>query len=195
MDYELQIKIKNAPLLNMMRQYGLENAAQLSRKTGIGQSELGKMLNMKYSPFLANGEMRKSVSDVCEFFCCAIDDIWPEENLYNPLKNNDVKRQVSFEQLQSLEQVSSCPTIFLENLDDYENAGFDKMVNRLTPREKSVLSMRFVEGLTLGEVAKKEGVSRGRLWHIEQKAIYKLRHPIHRENLLEGAGKYGNYLK
>ena len=48
MDYELTLKIRNAPLLNVMREMGYNTAAELSRASGITQVTIGEMLNLKY---------------------------------------------------------------------------------------------------------------------------------------------------
>lgn len=48
---------------------------------------------------------------------------------------------------------------------------------RLTPREKKVLLLRFSDGMTFEEVSKEFGVTHERIRQIERKAIRKLHHP------------------
>jgi RNA polymerase primary sigma factor len=61
------------------------------------------------------------------------------------------------------------------------------ILDTLTPREAKVLRMRFGIGMhtdhTLDEVGKQFNVTRERIRQIEAKALYKLRHPSHTENL------------
>ncbi len=61
------------------------------------------------------------------------------------------------------------------------------MLAMLTPREAKVLRMRFGIGMntdhTLDEVGKQFNVTRERIRQIEAKALYKLRHPSHSEDL------------
>lgn len=53
----------------------------------------------------------------------------------------------------------------------------EHVLSLLTPREEDVLKLRFFENMTCEECGKKFGVSRERIYQIEQKALRKLRHP------------------
>ena len=65
--------------------------------------------------------------------------------------------------------------------DKYDQAELQrvmaKQMSTLTDTEKTVIDMRFYDDMTLADVAKKLGVSSGRIRQIEAKAIRKLKHP------------------
>ena len=56
-------------------------------------------------------------------------------------------------------------------------AGLREVLEILPPRERRVLELRFLEGLTQQEVGERLGVSRQRVDQIEKRALRRLRHP------------------
>jgi len=56
-------------------------------------------------------------------------------------------------------------------------AGLREILGILSPRERRVLELRFLEGLTQQEVGERLGVSRQRVDQIEKRALRRLRHP------------------
>ena len=46
-DYRVEVKVKNNYLFKLMQSYGLSNAAELSRASGLAQTAIGKVLNLK----------------------------------------------------------------------------------------------------------------------------------------------------
>ena len=51
----------------------------------------------------------------------------------------------------------------------------EKLLDTLTPREKGVLTIRFLEGCTLREAAEEYGVSIGRIRQVQARALNKLK--------------------
>lgn len=78
--------------------------------------------------------------------------------------------------------------------DDDHNAGLDKALSTLFPRESEILRMRFVEKKTLNEVGKELGVTGERIRQQEAKGIWKLRHPTRKNYILFGLNGYEKYL-
>ena len=68
-------------------------------------------------------------------------------------------------------------------------AGLREILGILSPRERRVLELRFLEGLTQQEVGERLGVSRQRVDQIEKRALRRLRHPAvtrRLQDLVEG---------
>ena len=57
--------------------------------------------------------------------------------------------------------------------------GIMESLGELTDRERNVLKMRFMSGMTLEECGKEIGTQRERVRQVEAKALRKLRHPRH----------------
>lgn len=52
-----------------------------------------------------------------------------------------------------------------------------RQMNTLTDREQRILCLYYFDGATQPEIARREGLSRNRVWQIKEKALRKLRHP------------------
>ena len=188
-DYELQLKIKNAPMLNVMRLQGYETAAQLSRECGIAQVTIGKMLNLKVSAYNSKGVVRSYVQDVADFLKVPYEMIYPEAHLNDSLKLNTFSAQVSTDDMVALTNDSS--TIDPSLLIDVDRADITKMTQGLTNREQTVLIMRNRDELTLRQVGDKLDVAQERVRQIEQKALRKLRHPSRFRDVTDNSGVIG----
>lgn len=68
--------------------------------------------------------------------------------------------------------------------------GLIECLNKLTGREKDVLELRYLHGLTLEQTGKRFDLTRERIRQIESRAMRKLRHPTFRKlYLLDTVGK------
>ena len=89
----------------------------------------------------------------------------------------------------SLDEFSENEGLLLYAKDDFEqieyrlmSERFDKMLNKLSHRELTVIKLRygFIDGktYTLEEIGKQLGVTRERIRQIEKKALKKLKHSV-----------------
>ena len=184
MDYELELKVRNAPLLNRMREAGYHTAADLSRASGVTQSIIGRLLAMKLSLYTEhkNGAItvRPAIKSLADFLVCTPEEIYPQAHWYDGLGRSIFVAQVSREQFNQLTHKSTGdPMAFLEFMEEQEPGDIESMITHhaLSPRETKVLRCRFVEDLSLEETAKRFDVSRERIRQMEQKALRKLRNP------------------
>ena len=60
-DYRVEVKVKNNYLFRLMQSYGLNNAAELSRASGVAQGTIGKVLNLKAPALTKKGEVTAPV--------------------------------------------------------------------------------------------------------------------------------------
>ena len=187
-DYLIQIKIKNAPMMNMMRANGIETAAQLSRLADVTQGVIGNYLNLKEVPISkTTGMWRPSVLKIAKALKVLPDMLFPERHITKALKTNKVEGQVSFDDIGNL--IDSCD-VFVDRLSESiaDEAKedtldrLDKCLEKLSIREQKVLDKRFgIDGrltpMTYDEVGQDFSVTRERIRQIERSAFRKLRHP------------------
>ena len=177
-DYELQLKIRNAPMLQAMRACGMRTAADLSRASGVNKGTIGNHLALSdpLYRFNANGErvVKPSIEAIAKALGCEPHDLYPETHWYSPLEQNTFTAQVSRDQLQQLAHSSTQdPALLLEQLE--ESFEFDDLVSALTEREQTVLRRHFVDGAPLREIGQDLGVSVARACQIRDKALRRLR--------------------
>jgi len=181
-DYEIQIAVKNAPLLNMMRENGYETAAELSRACGVSQNSIGGMLNLKNPLYTKHGQVNATAQKIADFFKVLPDMLYPEGQHFEGLNKNKASVQVEAEQMFALTNMAETdPEMLLEH--DQMIAATNEMINGLTWRQQKVLKMRFVEEKTLEECSQELSVTRERIRQIEQKALRIMRHPTNSEQL------------
>ena len=183
-DYELQLKIRNAPMLNRMREAGFQTAAQLSRASGVCQGAIGAMLALKqplYSPAKNRGSYhapRPAAVKIAETLDCAPTDIYPESHYFAGLSQSEFRAQLSAHQMESLTHMSTGdPAMLLEFMEDEILFDFEQLIEAttLTERQQSVLRKRFADGKTQAVTAQELGVSKERIRQIEAQAVRLLR--------------------
>jgi len=199
-EYELVLKIKNAPLLNVMRTRGIRNAAELSRAVDINQGTLGKFLNLSKAPYSRQGKLLDSVKTLEKFFGLTVDFLFPYDELYIPLERNTFTAQMCKEEMLSIS--SECPSKCLEMLENESDKDFNGMLENtnLTSREKRALKLKFIDNMTLTNIGKNIGtedcpynVTGARARQILLKAVHKLKKE--RNVLIEEAGVYNKVFK
>jgi len=196
MDYELQLKVKNAPLLNLMRERGYKSPAELSRACGIQQSKLGEMINLKYTVFTRDGiTPRVHAIKLARFFSVEVDDLFPPDRLYDPLVMNEFTTQVKADQLEQIANYAQDPSALLEQMEEDSRDVISDMlgsVKNLRARSKRVIEMRFAEDMTLEQCSIELGVSRARVRQIESTALRSMRHPLNKDKIKTAAGSSVN---
>jgi RNA polymerase sigma factor (sigma-70 family) len=173
-DYKIQLKVQNGHLFRMMESRGLKTVSELSRATGIGSTELGKIANLKKGVYnKQTGKLTPSCEKLCDFFFCDITDIVPEQHIVNPLLNSVTERYVTKYELAALEIDSTNPSLMIDK-DLISVKSITDMSISLTDRERRVIKMHFEDGKTYTYIANILDVSVERARQIEQKAILKL---------------------
>ncbi len=188
-DYELQMKIKNAPMLNRMRAMGIGTAAEMSKASGVAETQIGKMLNLKISMLDTRAKVRSFVAKIADTLVCHPEELFPEQHWHSALEKNYFEGQVAADQLQAI--ASQDPLDILLAIE--HKPDFDKMVSGgyLNAREKATLKKRYVDGEYLEKIAAEYGVTRERIRQIEGGAIRKLRHTDALKQALEHSGEAG----
>ena len=175
-DYRVKISVRNNKLLKAMSNAGVSSAAELSRLSGVGQTQIGEMIRLTAPAYGKDGSVRPPVADVCEFLGVLPEDIYPESELFHPLVKSSSYFEASLRELKSLSCESTPDTISQD-----ESHGFigRMVIDRLKGKEPEVISMRFgfdgSDGLPLSDIAKKLNVSIERVRQIEARALRRLR--------------------
>lgn len=190
-DYNLQVKVRNARILRAMRKLGMETAADLSRASGVSQSILGHLLNLKLAPRREkNGEWRQAALAVADALCCEPDDLWTVEQQWMALDRNVVEREVASADVRAMLATDALdPSRLLEGLQAAQQCR--GMLDTLSPRERQVISAYYGIGCdeqTFGEIGDAHDVSSERVRQIEIRALQKLRSRARRLGM-EGAGE------
>jgi len=175
-EYNLQVKVRNNYLLATMRARGYETVAELSRASGVSQSQIGLYLNLKRAPLTTKGE-RLSAQKLCAVMDCPLEALFPQEHLYDGLDKNKAEAEVGIDDVRGLLGDLS-PDYLLESAEKTQIV--QELMAQLTDRERRVISLRYGfegEPETLEQVGRKLDVTRERIRQIEAKALRKLRHP------------------
>ena len=178
-DYRVEVKVKNNYLFRLMQSYGLNNAAELSRASGLAQGTIGKVLNLKAPALTKKGEVTVPVQTLCDFFVCSVYDLFPPQHINDPLETNFGAVEANMEELASSNLLAG-GTDPLQILSDGDATDLlAAAVGTLTDREQQIMNLRY--GLneeppkTLYEIGEIVGVNAARIGQIEQKALRKLR--------------------
>lgn len=190
-DYLMQVKIKNLPMLKMMKKHKFFSAAELSRASKVGQTAIGKYLNLSKSPFSKYGRLYKDIEKICAALNCLPEQIFPQQHMINPLEKNTAEIELSIDEIQNFIAPSTqSPQLLIERQEI--KSILETMIKEvLTPREQEVIIKRFYEDKTLEQVGiemcnkgtKKTGLSQERIRQIEAKALRKLKHQRNRVRL------------
>ena len=164
-----------------MRQRGYQTAAELYRASGVTQTEIGKMLNLQIAPVNKVGRVRTSVQKLADFLMIGIEDMFPPQNILDPLEANKAQVELNMSELMS--------SNFLENktaeqllITEQAQSDIFKALNSLPPRIRKVITMRhgiqeYDRAHTFTEIAQQIGKSMERSRQIYRKGMRYLRNP------------------
>ena len=179
-DYILDVRVKNGPLLRLMRLRGHQTVAGLSRASGVSQTIIGSFLNLTARALDRRGQWRKSIVTLATYFHVLPENLFPPRHYDAALRFNRAEVEVSFSELPIKENLE------LIEHEDPETLAMDReareklrgAIDALTPRQAEVLRRRFgFEGdpETLESIAQSLGVNRERVRQIEHRGLNKLK--------------------
>lgn len=140
-DYSVEVKVRNNYLLTQMRQRGYETAAELSRDCGVSQVILGKMLNLKIAPVNKYGVVKTPVRRLIDFFGVEVEDIFPPQNILNPLEVNEAKIELNLSEIMSSNLLEN-KTAEQLLIADQAKGQIYAALNELKPSLRKVVEMR-----------------------------------------------------
>ena len=184
-DYRVEVRVRNANILRLMEERGIESVAELCRAAGTSNAAFGDVINLKKAPVDRKGEWIPCVLKVCEYLFVMPSDLFSQEQM-TPLKTNKGAVDLGFEDIsRMLDDPTQDPSLRLERQDIVGAVG--AALEKLTEREQKVINLRFGIGgeeHNLKEIADIFELSCTRVMQIEAKALRKLRHPTRSQPLL-----------
>jgi len=179
-DYVIQFKIKNGPMLSVMRANGMETAAALHRASGVSQSDIGRYLNLLKSPWTKSDRWSDSILKIARALKVVPEMLFPEQHILKPLEKNKAEIEMDLEEMEQLTGEMSTDHLLGPTEDDQDTLDLlREKIRTITSREEECLVMRFGldgnEPATLRATAEWFGVSPERVRQIEAKALRKLR--------------------
>ena len=180
-DYVIQFKIKNGPMLSVMRANGMETAAALHRASGVSQSDIGRYLNLLKSPWTKSDRWSDSILKIAKALKVVPEMLFPEQHILKPLEKNKAEIEMDLEEMEQLTGEMSTDHLLGPTEDDQDTLDLlREKIRTITSREEECLVMRFgLDGkapATLRATADWFGLSPERIRQIEAKALRKLRH-------------------
>ena len=179
-DYYATLRIQQGRLKAAMQELGIETAADLSRRSGVTQGDIGKLLNFRESPRTKNGKWRAVTLAICKALGSEPSELFPE-HLDHEIPTNRIASFVEHAQLSGRTALQLGPGEECQQAEMEQT--LDDVLGTLTDRERSVLKARFWEGKTLEETGREHNIGGQGAWEIEAKALRKLRHPTRLEKL------------
>lgn len=178
-DYEIEIRIRNARILNLMRRAGIASASELARKSGITPTSVGRLLNLKVTPLSRHTpDYRREIWLIADALHCHPDDMFSDRQRTTYLATNKKAIEVSEAEVEGhLAAIEAMPPDEIVRLAEQKTILNEAMAT-LTPREQKVIKLRFgLDGETehiLDEVAAIINISRERVRQLETRALRKL---------------------
>lgn len=189
-DYRVEVRVRNGKLYAAMRAAGYETAAELSRASGVTQTALGNLLNLKTPWRLSRtGEWRLDVLKISETLRALPEDLVPARHEGEALPAN--RAHIDLDEADMARLIAGAhraPGLLPDATIEKEEARetFEAILREaLTDRQFEVLARRFglfdTNPQTLEEIGQHFCVSRESVRQIEASAMRKLKHPRHKD--------------
>lgn len=166
-DFNIKVTVRNGRLLSAIRE-NYDSVAAFARALGRNGQSVNNLVTMREKPFKTKGWTDLAL-DVSAFLRKDPEDLWPEYMKEVQLPRSTAELNADLNEVQAI-QSSASPEKQIAQLD-----AIRELAGALTQRELNVIRGRFVDEMTLDEVAKQEGVSKERLRQIECKALRKMK--------------------
>lgn len=178
-EYRVEVKIRNNLILDRIEECGFKTVGEFCANHKVSTALIYGLVNMKEPIFRKTGDPTTGVQQLCDIFCCSIEDIFTPQQICTQLNTNKKTYKLQEAELnyfiENNQEIKS-----LEEMvdDDLKNNHIHEAIDKLTPIEKRVIKMRFGIGedpKTLKECGDIAGVCGQRIRDIEGKALRKLR--------------------
>ena len=172
----MEVKFRNNIILRKMEEMGIGTVAELCRRTGLFQSTVGELVNMKELPLNVDGSWRLVATRLADFFACLPEDLFSEEQLEMKLETNRAFAETTFGEVQALMETSEAKCLLPDKMAEQSElkALVGKALGSLSPRYALIVRMRFginVDEYTCEEVARRLKISASRVRQIEGRAL------------------------
>ena len=173
-DFLFEVRVKNGRIAAAMRRAGIATIAELSRQTGIYQTNLGKLVNLKVLPIKKAPGINwiKDVERLAKFFGVSEDDLFPPSVKHSALKTNKFfvaasEAEISI-MLESMEANALPPDEIILRVERRQI--LKRLLNNLPARTCRILDQR-LDGKLYKEIGAVEKISVEKVRQIERRAL------------------------
>lgn len=183
-DYSVEIRVRNARILGLMRRAGLASVSALSRKSGVTVSSIYALVNLRVTPIdKFTGGYRDQIWRLADAMYCHPDDMFTDRQRTTFMAHN--RRCVEMAEADVEQRLAALERLAPDDhvLQIEQRAVVDEaMLSLLSPRSRRVIELRYGigggEGLTYGQISEIIGVTRERVRQIEMRALRRLQRPL-----------------
>lgn len=172
-DFRVEIKVKNGRLYRAIRGAGFSTVAAFCNAFGLRQGAVGALLGMKISPLRKDrSDWTKTAYDLSSALHLEPEELWPA-HMRHLTANGDVVCEMNLADLAALPQSGS-----------FDTTDLPKLLAALPDRPRRMIEARYLQGDTLTDVARDNGVTVERIRQIEHKALRRMREKAKRLHLM-----------
>lgn len=178
-DYRVTVKVRNARLLRAIENAGYTSIPKFANDAGVSYESLNRLVNMTAAP-IYKGKISPVVQKIIDYLCEPFESLFSEAQM-DALLTNKTEREMSAEQVYALanDDATLDPLLIQCRKDELECREYFDCLNE---REKTFMRARFGfdgDPQTLNDLAEAMGISAGRAYQIEAKALRKIRSRLH----------------
>ena len=166
-DFNLKVTVRNGRLLRAIRER-YSSVADMCRKMNRSQQTVNKLMTMKAVPYTSKGWTDLAL-DIAGMVGRDPEDLWPEHMRELRLSKSTSEVNLDLDDVKKLVQEGSSEKTISQL------SAISQFAQKLTPRERDVLSRRFAHNQSLEECAADLKISRERVRQIECKAFRRMR--------------------
>lgn len=176
-DYIVQVKIKNGPLLRLLRAHGFKNVVKVSTACGISQETLRRFINLERAPMNKNGRWQPAAETLAAFFNVMPEDLFPPQHYTKKLDKNKAEFGLSLDEVENFIENMTPEKLFMQAEG---KVLLDKAMSTIKPRDRIAFEGIVVDGRTLEDVANEIGVTKERVRQICWKVEQRLKRPAYK---------------
>ena len=179
-DFEISIRVKNARLVNKIKETGATSVKQFAERYDIGYQSVSQCLALKITVYDKKFNLRIMPKKLGDIFNCPPTELFPESVWYEAMKVTTASVEMDEEEIKR-----ALPYLSRGEIPALENQIFAEQIKKigeavLTEREKYIVDLRMTD--TLCDIAEELGLPSERIRQIEGKALRKMRTHISTKN-------------
>jgi DNA-binding CsgD family transcriptional regulator len=181
-DFEISIRVKNARLINKIKETGAASVKQFAERYDICYQSVSRCLALKITVYDKKFEVRFMPKKLGDIFNCPPTELFPESVWYEAMEVTTASVEMDEEEIKL-----ALPYLSRGEIPALENQIFAEQIKEigeavLTGREKDIVDLRITGG-TFDSIAEEFDLSRERIRQIEQKAFRKMREQLKRNGI------------
>ena len=175
-DYSIKVTVRNARILRRMKELGIKTVTELSRRSGVCQSTLGLLINMRKPPLKnLSGLWTEPALALSAALRTDPEELWTESQRTMKLSTNTQEISISEDELRQL-MSSDRPERLLG-----QRQGLMRALDTIKPRDRECIERYYLHDEAMEDIAQDLGVGRSRVSNIIRRGLRQLQHPDRRK--------------